>query len=48
MEWLSGAAHFIHVQAVNIIIAAFILHVAGALKHQLIDNDGTLSRMIGR
>ncbi|SDI41340.1 hypothetical protein SAMN04488540_101332 [Ferrimonas sediminum] len=24
------------------------LHVAGALKHQLMDGDGTLSRMLGR
>ncbi|WP_028864034.1 cytochrome b [Psychromonas aquimarina] len=46
--WLSGVAHFVHVQAVNIIIVVFILHVAGALKHEIIDKDGTLSRMFGR
>lgn len=32
----------------NILIAAIALHVAGALKHQLIDKDGTLGRMLGR
>lgn len=48
IEWLSGLGHTIHVQAVNIILIALFLHVAGALKHQLIDKDGTLSRMLGR
>ena len=47
-EWVSDAGHFIHVQSVNIIIFILILHVVGALKHQLIAKDGTLSRMLGR
>lgn len=29
----------------NIMVAAFVLHVAGALKHRLIDKDETMSRM---
>ena len=47
-EWLSDAGHFIHVQSVNIVIFLLILHVVGALKHQFIAKDGTLSRMLGR
>jgi cytochrome b561 len=48
IEWMSGLGHFVHVQSVNLIILALLLHVAGALKHQFIDKDGTLSRMLGR
>jgi cytochrome b561 len=29
------------------LIAAVSLHLAGALKHHLIDKDGTLRRMLG-
>ncbi len=31
-----------------LLIACIALHIAAALKHQLIDRDGTLSRMLGR
>jgi cytochrome b561 len=48
IEWMSGLGHFIHVQSVNIIIAVLALHIAGALKHQFLDKDGTISRMLGR
>lgn len=47
VEWLSSMGHIIHVNAVNVIIVALFLHIAGALKHQVIDKDGTLSRMLG-
>lgn len=47
-EWLQSAASFIHVSFVNLIILILALHVLGALKHQLFDKDGTLSRMLGR
>jgi len=30
----------------NVIVALFVLHVAGALKHQFLDRDGTLRRML--
>lgn len=30
----------------NLIVALFVLHVAGALKHQFFDRDGTLRRMV--
>ena len=31
----------------KLIIVAILLHVAGALKHHLMDRDGTLRRMLG-
>lgn len=31
----------------KLIIAAILVHVAGALKHHLVDRDGTLRRMVG-
>lgn len=39
----AGALHWIFTK---LLIASLILHVAGALKHALIDRDGTLARMI--
>ena len=38
--WLHGAFGWI-------LIGALVLHIAGALKHHLIDRDGTLRRMLG-
>lgn len=38
----AGAAHWVFTK---VLIAALLLHVAGALKHHLIDKDGTLARM---
>ncbi len=31
-----------------LLMAVIVLHIAAALKHQLINRDGTLSRMLGR
>lgn len=31
-----------------ILIAAIVLHIAGALKHHIMDRDATLSRMLGQ
>lgn len=47
IEWLSASMHTVHVNAVNFIILALIFHIAGAVKHQFIDKDGTISRMLG-
>ncbi|WP_028111486.1 cytochrome b [Ferrimonas kyonanensis] len=47
-ESLAGLGHELHELGGNLMIAAIVLHVAGALKHQLMDGDGTLSRMLGR
>ena len=41
-EWFEGA----HAWLVRLTVALFVLHVAGALKHQLLDRDGTLGRML--
>ncbi|WP_295894483.1 cytochrome b [uncultured Vibrio sp.] len=48
IEWLQELGSFIHHSAVNIIIAVLVLHVLGAIKHQFIDKDGTISRMLGK
>ena len=40
---MAGAAHFIFTK---VLLASVLLHIAGALKHALIDRDGTLSRMV--
>lgn len=44
---LAGAAHSMHKFAGITILVAVILHVVGALKHHVIDKDGTLRRMLG-
>lgn len=44
---LAELGEIIHIQAANILIAAVILHIVGALKHHVIDKDGTLRRMLG-
>ncbi|WP_194435479.1 cytochrome b [Vibrio fluminensis] len=46
--WLQELGGSIHGLSVNIIIAALVLHIAGAIKHQLVEKDGTISRMLGR
>jgi len=35
----------VHEVAVNLLVLVLILHIAGALKHKLIDKDGTMRRM---
>jgi len=47
VEWLTSIAHAVHVNAVNVVIALLLLHILGAMKHQFIDKDGTISRMLG-
>jgi cytochrome b561 len=41
---IGGASHAI---LGKLIIAAILLHVIGAVKHHLVDRDGTLRRMLG-
>lgn len=45
---LDQVGQVIHGLGGKLLIAAIILHVVGALKHQLVDKDGTLARMTGR
>jgi cytochrome b561 len=37
----------VHTTVAWILAAAVLLHIAGALKHHLVDKDGTLRRMLG-
>ena len=48
IEFLSDAAIAVHRVTAIVIVIAILAHVAGALKHHLIDKDSTLLRMIGR
>ena len=43
VEHFFGAVHWV---ATKVLIAAILLHVAGALKHAVIDRDATLQRML--
>lgn len=45
-EAASGDFEAMHEWLVRLILALLALHVAGALKHQLVDRDGTLWRML--
>ncbi|MEO2281934.1 cytochrome b [Pseudoalteromonas pernae] len=47
IEWMGNLGHDIHGPAAWVLIAAILLHVIGALKHQFFDKDGTLARMLG-
>ena len=44
---LAGMGHNIHEYAGIAILVGAFLHVVGALKHHIIDKDGTLRRMLG-
>jgi cytochrome b561 len=45
-EAVSGVLSDTHAWLVRLTLALLALHVAGALKHQLLDRDGTLGRML--
>ena len=45
---LSDAGQALHGWLGYGLLALVALHVAGALKHQIVDKDGTVSRMLGR
>jgi len=38
----------LHIVFKNVMVVTLLLHIAGALKHVVIDHDKTLARMIGR
>ena len=46
--WLADAGSFVHHSSVLIIVVILALHIAAALKHQFVDKDGMLSRMLGK
>ncbi|WP_067732100.1 cytochrome b [Novosphingobium naphthalenivorans] len=43
---LGGIFHESHEVLATIMLGLFALHVAGALKHQLLDRDDTMARMV--
>jgi cytochrome b561 len=45
-EAVAGLFHEVHELGAWMMLALFVLHVAGALKHQFLDRDGTLARML--
>lgn len=47
IEWLRELGGIVHGFGSTLLIIVILLHVAGALKHQLIDRDGTMKRMLG-
>lgn len=47
IAWLGSIGHNVHVYSVNVLIVLLLLHIAGAVKHQVMDKDGTISRMLG-
>lgn len=48
IEALGKVGHIMHGMGGNLMILFIMLHVAGAIKHQFIDKDGTISRMLGK
>lgn len=47
-ETMASISGTIHHMGTDVLMIAIALHIAGALKHALIDRDGTLARMAGR
>ena len=48
IEWLAGLGHELHEIGASLVMLALLLHIAGVLKHQFIDKDATLRRMLGK
>ncbi|MGV6806460.1 MAG: cytochrome b [bacterium] len=46
IEWAHELAETIHKASATVIYFCFFLHLAGAIKHLIIDRDDTFSRMI--
>lgn len=47
-EFMEELGHIIHSLGSKILIFFILLHIAGAVKHQFFDKDGTISRMLGK
>ncbi|MGL5408803.1 MAG: cytochrome b [Shewanella sp.] len=48
LPWLQELGSAIHKTAPPLIIAIVLLHILAAIKHQVIDKDATIARMLGR
>jgi len=44
---IGSLGHELHGLVAYVLIGALVLHVSGALKHHVMDGDGTLRRMLG-
>lgn len=44
---LAGLSHSVHGIVGTVMVVAVVLHVAGAVKHHVLDKDATLRRMLG-
>lgn len=47
-EHLADLGHEVHEVLALVFLGLLALHLAGVIKHQLIDKDGTLARMLGK
>ena len=45
---LASIGHETHEILANLLLASLTLHIIGALKHHVLDKDGTLRRMMGK
>ena len=45
-EWVNTLGKSLHFYASRVVIVTLALHILGALKHQFIDKDNTLTRML--
>ncbi|QIL86635.1 cytochrome b (plasmid) [Vibrio sp. HDW18] len=48
LPWLQELGSAIHKGAPPLIITIVLLHILAAIKHQVIDKDATIARMLGR
>lgn len=48
MPWMQEVGSAIHHTAPPIIIAILLVHILAVLKHQWVDKDATMARMLGR
>lgn len=46
VDWLHEAAEWVHGAATKLFWPLIVLHLAGALKHLVVDRDATLRRML--
>ncbi|MCR9212889.1 MAG: cytochrome b [Proteobacteria bacterium] len=47
-ETIGGVGHEMHEIVSTVLMIAIGLHIVGALKHHMLDKDGTLRRMLGQ
>ncbi|USD67183.1 cytochrome b [Vibrio sp. SCSIO 43136] len=48
IEWMQQVGGAAHEFGTNALIALLVLHVLAAIKHEFVDKDGTIKRMVGK